>query len=162
MEELKLNLGCGKQVLEGFVNIDALPLNEKVVKGDVRDLSMFETGTVDYILASDIIEHFPFCELDNGIIEEWVRVLRPGGKINIRCPDIEVICEMAYNQAKSGVITWSRLSAIINGTHKNEFSIHHVTFHFDWLKEVLEKYGMKDVVKVKRANMNMVVEAVKA
>ena len=61
-----LNLGCGGRTYEEYpsgykcVNFDAREDLEGVdVVGDVGDLSAFENQTFNYILASDIIEHFP-------------------------------------------------------------------------------------------------------
>jgi len=161
--ELKLNLGCGKDIREGYVNIDlhSDPVHEsKVLKMDVTNLSEFKTDSVDEILALDIIEHHPGIKIEK-IIQEWIRVLKPGGKILIRTPDIEVVCEIYFKQAKEGKINWKRLSDIIYGSQITQYQFHCIMFSFDWLKQLLEKYGVEKVVKIKRSNQNMVVEGIK-
>jgi hypothetical protein len=56
-----LNLGCGLDVRDGFINIDLFSDNPKVVNMDVRKLE-FADNSVDFVLASDILEHFSFKE----------------------------------------------------------------------------------------------------
>ncbi len=85
---LRLNLGCGKDFREGFINIDKYSNNPSVVFMDIRELE-FEDNSVDTILASDILEHFSHREVDT-LLSEWARVLRPGGELIIRCPNLKL------------------------------------------------------------------------
>lgn len=85
---LKLNLGCGKDIQEGFINIDLFSENPTVIKMDIRDLQIPDLS-VDYILANDVLEHFSFRETDK-VLREWARVLKPGAYIEIRCPNLEL------------------------------------------------------------------------
>lgn len=85
---LKINLGCGNDVKESFINIDLFSKDPRVVYGDIRKLD-FHTGSVDYILASDVLEHFSHREVDS-LLKEWARVLKPGGTIEIRCPNLRL------------------------------------------------------------------------
>lgn len=158
MEPIKLNLGCGKDIREGYINLDIDPISDKVLKHDVEDLSDFADNSVSEVLAFDIIEHFPQRRI-NPIIKEWCRVLRPGGKLIIQTPDIEVIFSDYYKQAQTGKITWARFSTILHG--KDEpFQTHYVSLSFQWLKEILEQYNMTGVTKEKTAQ-NMKVTACK-
>lgn len=88
---MKLNLGCGDKILEGYVNVDLVDErkgNQPDVNCDVRDLhEHFEDGVADEILAVHILEHFYPWEVHNAL-QEWKRVLKPGGKIIIEVPDI--------------------------------------------------------------------------
>jgi teichuronic acid biosynthesis glycosyltransferase TuaG len=89
-KELKLNLGCGDEVLQGWVNIDAY--NDKAdVKADVKALP-YATDSVDLMLASHVLEHFTF---QNGfnVLKEWYRALKPGGKVIIETPDLLATCD---------------------------------------------------------------------
>lgn len=57
---MKLNLGCGKKVREGFVNVDKfeMPGVDKVM--DLfRFPWSFADNTFDYVYASHLIEHIP-------------------------------------------------------------------------------------------------------
>lgn len=155
---IKLNLGCGKDIREGYDNIDIFSQNPKVIKGDVTNLSNYQDNSVDEVLALDIIEHFPGVKVLS-VLKEWCRVLKPGGLLIIRTPDIEVIFDHFYPKAKNGQITWKRLSDIINGSQTTPYQFHHVTLSYSWLNQMLEECGIVATQKVRISNQNMVVHA---
>ena len=45
---------------------------------------------MDEIVAQDILEHFPRARTQ-AILQEWRRVLRTGGRLHIRVPNMEVL-----------------------------------------------------------------------
>ena len=81
--EVRLNLGCGTDVREGYTNIDIRELPDVTV----ADVSMLNYSEVEYILANDIIEHF---DRKQGleVLKSWVGMLRGGGVLELRCPDV--------------------------------------------------------------------------
>lgn len=58
---VRLNIGCGTDYREGFVNIDGspnLPRVDRVIDfGTERLTDHFALGSVDHIVANDIVEH---------------------------------------------------------------------------------------------------------
>ena len=55
--------------------------------GDASNLCWFRDGTLDYIFSSHLLEDF---EDTKSVLVEWLRVLKPGGKLIIYCPDEQV------------------------------------------------------------------------
>jgi predicted SAM-dependent methyltransferase len=54
--------------------------------GDCRNLHWFADGALDYVYSSHVLEDFP--EHDTiSILQEWVRVLRIGGRLILLLPD---------------------------------------------------------------------------
>ena len=105
-KNVKLNLGCGVLLKEGFINVDRYTLEElkeakgvlhqavvkgRYVQGDVRDLP-FKDNFADYILATEILEHIPLADVTK-TLKEWVRVLKPGGRMVITCPDFNALAK---------------------------------------------------------------------
>lgn len=87
---MKLNIGCGADYRPGFINIDAsseLNKVDKVINISVDSLAdHFEENSVDFILANDIIEHHFHWEAVM-ILRDFHRILKHGGKCEIRVPD---------------------------------------------------------------------------
>ena len=92
---MKLNLGCGDKILPGYVNIDVVDTrhaNKPDVVCDLHKLDPFEDNSVDEILAVHVVEHFWRWEVV-ALLEEWVRVLKPGGKLILECPNLISACQ---------------------------------------------------------------------
>lgn len=92
---IRLNLGCGNDVKEGYLNVDF-----RKIKGTTQaDLSQFpwvwDDGSVDEILMFDFLEHFPYRDTDKILRESW-RVLREGCPAIIQVPSFEE-CSAAMN-----------------------------------------------------------------
>lgn len=83
---LKLNLGCGKNILPGYINVD------KFGEPDVlHDLECFpwpwETNSVEEIILSQILEHLgQTTDIFLKIIQEIYRVCAPDARIHICVP----------------------------------------------------------------------------
>ena len=79
---LKLNLGCGLDKREGYVNID---VREDVEPDMVIDLEKellrrFEDESVDEILAKDFLEHLSWRVVET-FLRDCHRVLKHNGRI---------------------------------------------------------------------------------
>lgn len=97
---VRLNLGCGDDRREGFVNVD-LRSDVADVVCDVRKLEHWADASVDEIVAEDLLEHFPEHETV-AILDEWARALRPGGLLTVKVPNLLGLAEAisAYTQAE--------------------------------------------------------------
>lgn len=81
---MRLNLGCGRDIRDGWVNLDSVPGPgvDHVVDFTTGKLP-FRADSVDYSEGSHIIEHLP-----NPLpfMEELHRVTMAGGQVVFRCP----------------------------------------------------------------------------
>lgn len=92
---VRLNLGCGDKILPGYVNVDIAATRagrSPDVLCDLRDLKPFASDSVDEVLAVHVIEHFWRWEVV-AILREWLRVLKPGGRMVLECPNLLTACE---------------------------------------------------------------------
>ena len=166
--KLTLNLGCGDRTYDTYpspgykcINYDDRANLKRVDEiGDVKDLSRFPNEHFDYILASDIIEHFPIAET-NRILTEWKRVLIVGGVIEFRLPNIEAIVE-DYLRRKNenrkdtpGVPICHYFSWLINGGQDYPGNFHHASYDRRLFKYVCEKNGLQEI-NWKKDGYNMV------
>ena len=87
---MKLNIGCGTDYKEGFINIDgsnSLPRVDLII--DISRVSLldhFTENSVNYILANDIIEHHFHWEAVS-LMRDFYSLLCSGGIAEIRVPD---------------------------------------------------------------------------
>ena len=79
----KLNIGCGKDIREGWINLDCVALPGVDVVHDIGVLPLpFGDQTMEEILCKDILEHVEYFAL----LKDIHRVLRKGGKVFVRVP----------------------------------------------------------------------------
>jgi SAM-dependent methyltransferase len=94
-EVVRLNLGCGDKILPGYVNIDLVDEragHKPDIICDVRKLTPLPDEYADEAMAIHVVEHFWRWEVVD-ILKEWQRVLKPGGKIILECPNLLSACE---------------------------------------------------------------------
>jgi predicted SAM-dependent methyltransferase len=85
---IKLNLGCGPNRKDGWVNVDLYdPAADLHL--DLRDAWPFPDGSVSYIYSEHVFEHFDFQEEVPHFLQEALRVLEPGGIFDVAVPDTE-------------------------------------------------------------------------
>lgn len=91
---LRLNLGCGDKILPEYVNVDVVESrkgHKPDVLCDLHRLAPFGNESADEILSVHVVEHFWRWEVRD-ILREWVRVLKPGGRMVLECPNLESAC----------------------------------------------------------------------
>ncbi len=94
-EPVRLNLGCGDKILPGFINVDVVEARAGMrpdVICDLHQLTPFPDDYADEIMAVHVVEHFWRWEVE-AVLREWVRVLRPGGRMVLECPNLRSACE---------------------------------------------------------------------
>lgn len=91
------------------------------LRGDATQLRWFRDGVIDYIFSSHLLEDFQDTE---SVLREWLRVLRPGGRLIIFCPDEQ------------------RYRAHCDRTGQ-PYNIHHVhaDFSLGFVKNLLDRIG---------------------
>lgn len=88
-QPLKLHLGCGRNYLAGWINIDlAHPRRSQDLSWDLRRGLPFPDGAAAAIFAEHLFEHLDIaCGLR--LLRECRRILAPGGVLRIGVPDLE-------------------------------------------------------------------------
>ena len=91
--EKKLQLGCGRNWLEGWLNSDYFPRTSDILQLDVTVSLPFENDTFDYIFSEHVIEHISYPE-GAYMLEECFRVLKPGGVLRVGTPDLAFLINL--------------------------------------------------------------------
>lgn len=172
-ERVKLNVGCGSDFREGWVNIDG---NAKLARVDlVLDLPRESlrahfgpaapTGRhADHVLACDFIEHHTHWEAV-GLLKEFFAILVPGGTIELRLPDFEAIINDTRLSSQQKIMSLFGGQDVSQGeadtTNRRtypQYFCHKYAYTRDSMAEELRQVGFTDVV-VRPAGGNMIATA---
>ncbi len=86
----KLHLGASNSFLPGWLNTDVFPTDGGTVYLDATRRFPLNDNTFDYVMAEHMIEHISHDDAVK-MLGECHRVLKPGGRIRIATPDLEVL-----------------------------------------------------------------------
>jgi predicted SAM-dependent methyltransferase len=162
-DRTKLHLGCGRRLVEGWLNCD--------IAGSQFDIDLaastlpFVSDQFTTIVAQQVIEHLDFDPTGLRLLRECRRILQPNGEIWLSCPDLEKMC-IAYVTDRCKTLdkglmrhspAWRELPDFpvqhrINyyfhqgGEHRN-------LFDFEMLKWALEHAGFRDVRRARESEL---------
>ena len=137
---MKLNIGCGVWRPAGYTTYDMYDTTADV-QGDARKLP-YSDNSIEEILASHLLEHFDFKEAF-GVLEEWKRVLIPGGRLILEVPNLENICRNFVDDPSSRVNLYIQIfGAPWFPGHEHKFG-----YSPEQLVWTLQTAGFKDIVR---------------
>lgn len=136
-----LHIGCGYKYIPGFIHIDArkLPHVDYVTSADKLD--MFQDNSVDLIYNCHILEHFERNDIEK-VLEEWYRVLKPGGILRTAVPDFQKLVKV--------YLKYQDLNLIIGplyGRQDYSENFHYTVFDFSTLEALLRRVGFCKVYR---------------
>lgn len=143
-ETVKLNLGSRNRAIPGFLGMDCDKHEGVDIVGDISDLSRFADGSVSEIYASHVYEHFPHTKAA-AVLQEWFRVLAPGGRLYIAVPDFERALEL-YQAA--GMNKW--IVQFLWGDQEYATAFHYNGFDNARLSAMLKEAGFSDSFRVEQ------------
>lgn len=157
---IRLNLGCGDERLDGFVNVDLRSDCHADVVADVTSLADYPDGSVEMIRAFDLLEHFPASRTCR-ILRCWWRLLRDDGELILKVPNLEALAAafLATDEPRLRRV----LIRNIYGGHRwgpdGAWDAHHTGWWPTEIEDVLADCGFTPVSNDRQ--LNMTVEAFK-
>ena len=170
----RLNLGCGKDIREGWDNLDSHNKNGANLIWDLNKLpiEIIKDNTYDYVLVSHVLEDM---EDLRKILNEITRITRQGGFIEIRVPGE---CITWNSTAHKNPINVSRIKDGILGSsgygkeplnlsiqETKYYSIKYHKIYSLWCCLVCNLFGWRIVdntsIKFKYPYINMMVKLIK-
>jgi len=122
----------------------------KIHLGDCLELfPKLEDNSVDLIYASHVIEYFNREEVKD-VLNEWIRVLKPNGKLRLAVPNFEAMVELYYikNRGERPYSLDKFLGPLYGQMSMGEETIYHrTTYDFNSLSSLLENLNMKNIQK---------------
>lgn len=125
---MKLNLGAGNTVIDGYTNLDG-------ANGDSLYPLHCADGSVDEIRASHVLEHFPQADTA-AALKDWTRALKPGGLMKIAVPNLDAIIE-AYQTKQPAPI-----AGYLMGGQTTPLDFHKAVFNADTLSHAMREAGL--------------------
>jgi predicted SAM-dependent methyltransferase len=143
----KLHIG-GKVRVEGWEVLNAMeaPYVDHVC--NAKDLSQFNDNTFGEIYASHILEHLDYFGEIESTLNEWRRVLIPGGRLYLSVPDLDVLAELFLRKHDMSFDDRFFVMRMIFGGHSNEYDYHVVGLNEELLKGYLVLTGFSAIRKV--------------
>lgn len=138
---VKLHLGCGTKILNGWTNVDIFYQDSNIVNDDITTLTTFKDNSVDLIYASHVLEHVGRHEYKN-VLSTWHSKLKTGGILRVAVPDFEAICNH-YLRHKN----IPNILGLTMGGQRNQYDFHAMLFDENLLRSSLEAIGFVDIVK---------------
>lgn len=151
---VKLNLGCGRDVREGYVNVDKFPTSAEIIKAEFPTLP-FESDFADEVLLNHVLEHFGYTEALT-LVREIHRVLKPFGLAKIEVPDMAWCCAQFLGSPEPACYTdpsmdystshkWGLWAQAIWGDQHNEGLFHKWGYTAHRLLHTLQHAGFAAV-----------------
>ncbi len=159
-----LEIGPGDSRIPGFETLNMIDGPNVDYVCDASNILPFLENTFNIIYASHILEHIPWYFTERAL-QEWTRILKPGGSLEIWIPDGVKICR-AFVDAESGgpnVIEndgwyrfnpgkdpclWASGRLFTYGDGKGKLdhqNWHRAIFSRRYIKSILEKNGLIDI-----------------
>ncbi len=138
---MRLNLGCGKDIRQGYTNIDIFPASSAVVRCDFTDLSKanIKDDSVEEILAIDVIQYLRYEQVPDALIN-WGQKLKKDGTLHIESYYAKVVCNMvAYDQLD--------LAEFMNILYPKENPAPVGFYNLDGLEKFLNQVGFRTITK---------------
>lgn len=139
-DKLYLHLGCGETIIPEFINLDIREnKNDEIDKLSLVYPLDFSDNTFELVYSSHILEHFPRKQIRN-VLQEWVRVLKPGGTLRISVPSLENLIQI-YHQT-------NELEQIIGplfGGQDYKYNYHYTVFDRKSIASYLESVNLEAI-----------------
>jgi len=134
---MKINLGCGKDIKKGFINVDKMKLPEVDVVCNIEGKKLpFKTNSVEVVVLNHVLEHIQNLEL---LLKEIYRVCKSNARIYIRVPYFSHESAFSHYQHIRR-FTWTTFD-LFAPNHAEHF---HTDIKFRVLKKELRSRFMKN------------------
>ena len=178
----KLDIGPGwdpDKRIPGFETVDAVPRGNVDHVADAQGPLPFPDNTFEIVHASHVLEHIPW-QYSDLALQEWVRILKPGGWLEVWVPNALKVAEAfvegekgryglaqkspLWNKSQEGKGTWEcaevrrdpcRLAngyilTFVGGIECGDVGMHRAIFSPRYLKKLMKEAGLVEVQGMKK------------
>jgi predicted SAM-dependent methyltransferase len=151
--DLRINFWCGRQVLDGWFNVDAVR-NKKAPRppellhsvefeydGRVRKPLPLADGCAEELQAIHAIEHVAEWEAPH-LMAEWLRLLKPGGLLVLELPNLECAARNLLAGLSDQMSMWPIYG---DGSHRDPLMCHKFGYTPSTIARLVKAAGFIDV-----------------
>ncbi len=162
-QHLKLHIGCGSKIKDGWINIDIT--READITLDVRLPLPFLDNSCAVIYSEHFLEHLDYPNPALSFLKECYRVLEPGGMLSVGVPDAEWPLAEYFGLIKQNYFSiakerwhpsWCRTEMEHINYHFRQDRDHRFAYDFKTLDHALTSSGFHEV---KRRDFDMGVDS---
>jgi len=147
---LKLNLGCGANKLDGYVNIDSEPSVKPDILANMLDKLPYKANSVDEVAMFHVVEHISKHSHLKLFTEIW-RVLKPGGTLLLAYPEFQKVVKNWEINLRGQKDFWE---ATIYGRQLFPGDFHVTIMHTPDFKKKLKAWGFENIFACPEANQD--------
>lgn len=140
----KLNLGCGFDKKNGYVNVDFSAMHNPDIVADVLNLEMLPKNHYAEIIAQDILEHLPRTSTKRALLH-WGSLLKQKGLLKIRVPDVMGAAKMLGDRSNQSIERQEAIIQNLFGTQAYTGDFHFTTFTEPIIRHYLGECGFSIV-----------------
>lgn len=144
---VRINLGCGARHMPGFINVDFgenWSGRAPDVVADITKTLPFPDAHAEEIHAYHVLEHILHWEVE-GVLREWLRVLKPGGRLVLELPCLDKILAIFQSHMAAGKpapINLTMWGLFGDPGHRDVHMLHRWCYSKDELRQLLERVGL--------------------
>jgi len=143
---LRLHIG-GETARPGWKIFNIQPGAQVDFVGNCTDLTQFESGSVDEIYASHVLEHLGYLDEIPQALKEFRRVLKSGGRLQISVPDLEVLCRLFLDE-RLDLENRFHVMRIMYGGQMDPHDYHKAGMTRDFMADYLTVAGFREIERV--------------
>ncbi len=158
---LRLNLGCGPKLKDGYLNLDFHPKAD--LRLDLRRRIPLPDDSCHEIFSEHFLEHLEYPEEVDGHLRDCRRLLAPGGTIKLSVPDTEwplgeygnpdgsylAACAREHWHPEDCTTVLEHLNYHFRqrwtGTSRMDFQCHRFAYDFETIEQALIRGGFTEV-----------------
>jgi predicted SAM-dependent methyltransferase len=146
LDGIRLHIG-GREKRDGWAILDALPGPAVDYVGNCTDLSFLPDASCAEVYASHVLEHLGYdIELPK-TLAGILRVLKPGGRLRVSVPDLEILCRLFLQPSLDGEARFHIMRMMFGG-RTTAYDVHYAGFNFEFLQAFLQETGFRDIRRV--------------
>ena len=133
-----VNLGCGPNLVSGWINIDFFAVKGVDYAADLRYPLKIASASVDGVFSEHTLEHLAYPDADR-LLGECHRIMKSGSRIRIVVPDVSLFISNCYEGNSAWFARWEALH--FSGSLSEERQRRRLSSPLEALSFVTQEYG---------------------